>query len=63
MGGGDEAVYRHSANDLVNLEAAVRYVFGLAAVACGVTGAALEWGAGVALMVAAGFLLLLDRSV
>jgi hypothetical protein len=37
-----------------------RLIPGLAAVGCGVAGAWLLWGLGVALLVAAGFCLLLD---
>jgi hypothetical protein len=37
-----------------------RLIPGLGAVACGVAGSWLLWGLGVALLVAAGFLLLLD---
>lgn len=37
-----------------------RLIPGLAAIGCGVAGSFLLWGAGVALLVAAGFLLLLD---
>lgn len=42
---------------------AVRSLPGLAAVGCGVTGAAIIWGTGVAFLVAAGFLLAIDRAV
>lgn len=41
----------------------VTSVFGVAGVGCAVAGSFLLWGVGVALLVGAGFLLLLDRTV
>lgn len=41
----------------------VRSLPGVGAVACGVAGANMLWGAGVALLVASGFLLVLAREL